>query len=157
MKHSWVRITGAVCVGFLIILTLLAAGYRILDLRFLQQKSTVAAAAAAVGATTGYQAEAAATPLANAQRERIVDAALIVFGGFGAATLLAFCIELAYEGRLTVEARWGTLGGGNKGYSISPATALFLLLLAYLLTFVGFGYLERQPAAQTQQMDKTKP
>lgn len=76
----------------------------------------------------------------SAVREKMVDAGVIMFAGFGATALLAFCFALAREGKLTLEARFGTLGGGNKGYSVSQATALFLLILAYLLAFLGFAY-----------------
>lgn len=76
----------------------------------------------------------------------LIDAGMIAFFGFGATTLLAFCFQLGQEGRLTVEARWGTLGGGNKGYSLSPAAALFVLLLAYLIAFLGLGYVHMNKA-----------
>jgi len=75
-------------------------------------------------------------------RQTLINAGIVIFVVLGGVTLLAFLIALLKEGRLTIEAKWGILGGGNKGYSVSRATALFLLLLTYLVAFLGFVYLQ---------------
>jgi hypothetical protein len=88
----------------------------------------------------GFVAAVVHLEVSPAGGARLLEGGFILVSGILCAVLISLAGRLAVDEKIDVDSKWGILGGGGSGYSVSRPVALLAIFAACLVALIAMGY-----------------